>query len=529
MQALSSAIERVAQGIRWISQGREVHLLEVVASPVMREPLIDLARAMEHEQANRRPFIVLGAPLPSDDAWEALCDELLREHDAMRAAAREVGLELPDPRPGSDVRSAGGFAALLARIAGDLRARECEEPLVVWAPESAPRSEALPALESLVRELAAVRFALIVPEALLVVLGGELARAALRLDVRLEPSALAGTMPSKSDGCAAPGVEPPPTPPDFEEADEALAREGLPAHAVVASDGIAATEPTIFERIRRHVTSAMALQGSRQPVAAVAEIREARDLCFLHGRDEDGIRLELMLGGLVLAAGDPDAAVRVYATATTHAVEHERPILAAQSEMARGTVLRSLAHPAEAAEAFARAGRFAEDDGEVLVALDCYRSSGECALAAGLVPQAAEAWQRGVTIASKADEPIARTGSVVELAEELARLCEQHGLIEQARSLRAHARRLREETTTPDQRVMQTPPPVEPAAIAPPSPAVVVVSGAPKTAAFPEAPIPFVRAKDRLPAELKGTVRLGEEPDAPPTRDGEPPAKREMP
>ncbi|MCC7542067.1 MAG: hypothetical protein IT379_37960 [Deltaproteobacteria bacterium] len=527
------ARERIGSALRWLGARSDRRLVEVVVSPESREDALAFVALAEHEGA--LPQVVLESPWTADGGFGLRADELVLRRDELADVARRAGVVLPEREPPTAEGSLSAGDRFVREIGDLLDAlpRALEGIVVVLAPafiedaramaESVALLVAGPALARArwvvvahAPALGDLAFRLGGRAALTVDAVGDAQESAVRLadDLDRAAGADADAVGATRVGAASPRVGPPlrrtwkATDPLHPE------RSELPATPSRASKNAEPNEPTLFERVRVLVLRAAAASARGSFTTPLPPIREARDLCFLHGRDEDGIRLEIMLASYVAAAGAPGQAIQIYGDARTRAHEAELPALACQAELARASALAAVPDLPRASAAFADAGSYAEAARLPLLALEGYRLSGEAALAAGLEPQAAEAWARALAVAGEENDP-ALSPTTAEVAERLALVCDAHGLVSQAASLRARAEMLRGATT-------ETPPQSEPLASNRAAPAASSEATAlsmlaftptpqgatpPTTPAFREVSIADV-PRNRVPAELKGTVRL---------------------
>lgn len=521
MQALHQIVERVADGVRWLTARHRSRLL-VVHTEGWRQPVLETIAVGEHEPSNTCPFAVLQTPWSGADlGFAARTDELVADYAAMREDANRTQERLPAlqnrTRP---VSPPGRFADMLAEIVS-ASSRAVPGLVVVLAPSSIDgNAPVVPAIDVLVRSdaLTRVRWVLVWPDARpLAAFVRGLGSDALVVDARPNPAALARDLASALEdaassgrGAAPAGIVPPETP-AWSEPDPEISRAVVTARDPIAPSPVVASEPTLFEIVRSLVLRAAAAQPTR-PLDAIRLQQEAVERCSSVSRLIDAVKLEVMLGTYVASAGYKDEACRVFENAREHAIEAALPAVGSHAEMARGGLLLSLRRPNDAATAYAAAGRLAEAAGEIALATEGYRMSGDLAARSGLISVAADAWARALAVTTKT-EPSAWLGlDLVDLGERLATECETRGWHDAANSLRERARAIESErvramaseTTVPMRDAFPPPAEPEPARRAPLPPEGTTP---PPTEAFPEAPVP-PRAKDRLPDEVTRTLTL---------------------
>ncbi|MCC7535381.1 MAG: hypothetical protein IT379_04175 [Deltaproteobacteria bacterium] len=521
MLALREVLERIGDGIRWLTVRRRSRML-VVHTEGWRAPLLESIAVAEHEKNNAYPFVILQAAWNGSDlGFAERTEELLADYEAMRDDANRKGVRLPSlaerTRP---VDPAGRFADVLAEIVS-LLPRAMPGFVVVLAPATVDgKAPVVAALDALIRSdaLSRVRWLLVWPDPRpLAPLARTLASDALVVDARPDREALARDLSDALEnvakgqrGAAPEGIVPPETP-TWTEPDPEVSRALITAEHPPVPSPVVTAEPTLFEIVRSLVLRAAAAQPTR-PLDAIRLQQEAVERCYSVSRFADAVKLEVMLGTYVASAGYRDEACRVFENAREHAVKATLPAVASHAEMARGGLLLALQRPSDAASAYATAGRLAEEAGEVALATEGYRMAGDLAARAGLISVAADAWARALAVTTKT-EPSAWLGlDLVDLGERLAVACETRGWHDAANALRERARAIEfervramaAETTVPMRHAF-------PEVTEPESPrrAPLPAEGtpAPPTTAFPEAPVP-ARAKDRLPDEVTRTLTL---------------------
>jgi len=165
---------------------------------------------------------------------------------------------------------------------------------------------------------------------------------------------------------------------------------------------------------------------------AVAVMRDARRFCRQSGLTRLVPMMGLMIGGYAMQARAPMTASTCFREARADAETVGAPELVAQAQMAIAAGLLASHKNAEAALAFAEAGKLAAGVGARVMATEAYRTSGEILVGLRDFEHAVGAFWRAVQIASDGEPQEWRMSSGPEAARALARIFKEHGNDERA-------------------------------------------------------------------------------------------------
>ncbi len=462
MESLRAPIERLVDELRWFAEAKELRALHVHTSPALRLAVLEHIAAEEHFLGNRSAYIILEAPAEEDDlGWPVRAEELTLDHAELKATLEKLDPvvrlgELRAPNASGSGSPLLSFASTLLSALGSLT-----EPLdglvVVLCPAWVSRDkEWARDVAELLRQptLAAVRWILVdVDEPRLQPLVRSLGPAGHEVDARVDPkdaaqdlaamieqmkSAPAGASPAQLAGGAGPSIAPPPRwdAPDDGGADVSAARLaelGVPA-ALADTDGMRAMQVDVLSAAQS--AQGGDFEGAIRHQGAACEKAEALKL----GRER--LVLELVRGGYLLQGGAVDAAGREFEGLRERCVASSEHDLAVQAQMAFAASLLLRRKRADAAAAYAEAGRLGHATESTILAIEGYRMAGLLLIDDGNVEQGAKAYSRALE-AADAGEPIDRAlSSAPDVARALAQVYRAHNLVAQADSLEAQAVRL---------------------------------------------------------------------------------------
>lgn len=426
MQAYSQPlIELQVVATRFI-RDRSLRLLHVIADVTLHEAAVEILAALEYRADNRSPFVILQEPHEHrDPGWERRALTARRQHERRRTEMAERGEalgELPEPPAHEGLV---GLAEQLGQLL-HVRPRDTEGLVVLLAPTyvEAPETwqQALGVLLSL-QGLAAARFVIVDRERSS--LGGLVARheeRALSVVCRVEGESPAAVLAEALDesvlrfdgpvGARPKGVVPP------RRRNDPLAQPPDPA----AVQQLATSRSVLL--------AGVAVQEGRMP-EAIAHQRAARDASMDAGRIEQGVMMELVLGGYLLTAGAVAQAEESYTRAGAVAEAAALPDKAAMARLALGSSRLVRNDRTGALVEYAQASTLAERAGHAALALHACRLTGDVARTLRMETQAIAFWAKAIEIAERdpATAPMTSAGLV---ALQLALLCRERGQHEQA-------------------------------------------------------------------------------------------------
>ena len=466
MQALRTPLERLVRELRWFGIATELRALHVHTTPTQRLSVLEHVAAEEHVPGNRRPFLVLEAPMEkatfetASGGWLARAEELVFEHTSVREAAAKAPTPLALPELALDERETSflTFVATLAALVDGLR-DPLEGVVLVLAPTSV-EADVSHELRDLIAQpsLARVRWVFVdtTLDASLRTITAPLGELALTVDARVDAdearaemaarvaqmkSAPAGASSAQLVGGAGPRVAPPPrrnAPPASVNAS--------PNTSPMAELGLAtlANPETLRELQIALLEAATATSGGDLEAAIVAHGRAAT-LAGEHGLVRERLLLELMRAGLLAQGRAFERAIEELSRVRDAALAIDAGDLAVQAQLALAAVWLARSDRALAAAAYAEAGRLGASYENVVLAVEGYRMAGQLLADDGKLDDAARCFQRALEVA-ESGEPADRTLSTAQdAARTLAALCRQHGLVAQAEALEAQAVRLEAE------------------------------------------------------------------------------------
>jgi tetratricopeptide (TPR) repeat protein len=454
MDSLAAPIERVVERSEFFVRTESIRLLYVATSDLARMSVLRHLTATELLDQNIRPFFVLEAPTESSDAgWLARSEELRIDWQELVDSA-PAGLELaslwPEQRADSPlVRFVGEIHDALARCPARLMAGLTIVLAPLWVTDGARFVSDLEQLLA-VPQIANARFIVVESNTTHgLALAKALGTSAMIVDARVDDSQLArescmrvaamkATQPGATGvlltGAAGPAVLPPP---------RINERRSTPEQRAVVARSLG-MPPVLFEtdtmqKVTASVLAAAQAMRDGNPVEAIRQQREVLDFCLVHELHRESVIHELVLAGYVLQAGEPQRALELFTTARERARQREFVELAVQAEMARGSCLALLGRREAAATAYVEAGELGSGLASPMLSVEAYRTAGQLLIASGHPSEAGTAFHRAIETAKSSDAATIRDSSAEQAMRELAALCRDHGLREQAASLEAQA------------------------------------------------------------------------------------------
>jgi tetratricopeptide (TPR) repeat protein len=421
MQAYSQPLIKLHMEATRFLRERSLRLLHVVADATLHDAAMEILAAMEYRAENRSPFVILKEPhRRSSPGWERRALTVRRQHEQRRTAMAERGErlgELPEPP------TSKGLVGLGEQLGQLLHARpdDTEGLVVLLSPSfvEAPEAwqQALGVLLSL-QGLAAVRFVIIDRErsslgglvsrhgerahAVTCRVEGESPKAVLAAALDEDILSFGGPVGARPKGVIPPRRlhDPPLRPPDPE-----------------AVRQLAVT--------RSVLEASVAVEEGRMSDAIVLQAR-ARDGSMEAGRIEQGVMMELVLGGYLLTAGAVTQAEESYVRASTTAEAAGLLDKAAMARLALGSSRLVRNDRTGALVEFAQASTMAERAGNDALALHACRLTGDTARELRMDAQAIAFWAKAIEIAERdpATAPLTSAGLV---ALQLAVLCRERG------------------------------------------------------------------------------------------------------
>jgi hypothetical protein len=454
MDSLATPIERVVERSEFFVRTESIRLLYVATSELVRMSVLRHLTATELLDQNTRPFFVLEAPTePGDTGWMARCEELRLDWQELVDSA-PAGLELaalwPEQRGDRAlIRFIRELYEALARCPARLMAGLTIVLAPVWVTDGNRFISDLEQLLSAPR-IADARFIVVEPSTTHgLALAQALGTSAMIVDARVDDAQLArescmrvaamktalpGATGALLTGAAGPATLPPPRANECRSTPEQ--REAL-----ASSLGMA---PVLFEtdtmqRVAASVLAAAQAMRDGDPTAAIREQREVRDFCLAHELRLESVIHELVLAGYVLQAGEPQRALELFAAARERAKQGEFVDLAVQAQMAQGSCLALLGRREAAASAYFEAGELGSGLASPILSVEAYRTAGQLLVASGHSGEAGTAFYRAIELAKSSGPETLRDPTAEQAMRELASLCRDHGLLEQAASLEAQA------------------------------------------------------------------------------------------
>lgn len=428
-------LELQAQVSRFL-RDRSLRLLHVVTDADLHDAAVDLVAGQELRLDNRSPFVVLlESHAKGDPGWDRRTYTARKQHERRRAEMAENGEALGVLPPVPSAKGLGGFGEQLGQLLL-VRPEDTEGLVVVLAPAYVEAGDAwqqaLGVLLSL-PALAAVRF-VVVDRGRSTISGlvtqhegraltcrcqvqGESPKAVLASALNEDLLRVSGPI-----GARPKGVIPPRRPGD------------PPA---VAPDPGAVQQL----EVSRNVLLASVAMDEGRVSDAIAHQRQARDASFNAERIEQGVMLELILGGYLSAARAGDEAEQSYQRAAATAEGAGLLDKAAVAHLALGSSRLTRRDRPGALVAYAWASTLAERAGQGALALQACQLTGNVARELRMDAQAIAFWAKALEIAERDPKTAPLTGAGL-VALELARLCRERGQHQHVAQLLAKAEQL---------------------------------------------------------------------------------------
>jgi len=454
MEAFNEPLRELADQVGGFFFSSHHRLLQVVADQHLREAALEIVMAQEYHASNKSPFVRLDAPFTDEDhGWEQRIASLREQHAERRAGMARHGYDLPELGPAAQAEAGEPLARFSYQVQQLLQAR-CE-PLsglvVVMAPtiveHPKPWSRAVRSL-FLDPKFVSVRWVVVdLERSSLSTLLEELGDSAVKVECRLDERAVQREMGQRIEaasvaslespglaqsGAAWPrGADPPSRtkrpPLGPEQRRELAERHGVPE----------ALFETPIREVRPLALKAAQALRSGDAIAAVRFQSAAVERCMTAGLAREALVLELMLATYVLHAGDRSAAIGRYETCAERARENGWADLEAQSLMGAAALNLLARNRDRASVLYGEAGQAARDGGEAALAIEGYRMAGQIRAEAGDEEMALKLWTEALAIAKKMEPAEAGQTSAPLAGRQLAEVCRDMGLSEQAASLEA--------------------------------------------------------------------------------------------
>lgn len=456
MESYAAPVRELAESLKWFVRAREVRCLHATVETDLRKAALTLVAAQEMHPENRAPFFVLEEPFTrADEGWSARVERLRAHHETRRAAFEKEGVTLAALPAQSLTEGPAGFAAQLQQLLATKV--EWNEGLVIaLAPTQVDDPARWSALvEQLVKApaLGEVRWVAIdLDTATLGAWVDDLGPRAMRVRSAVDAAAAQrefGRMldaiegapenvsgPART-GAAWPKGVVPPSRPEYPLASPAEL-EAVLAAAGVTVPAAAKLAPALAVKVLR----ASQAMRQRRDDEAIRFQREARDLCFAHGMERDGVVMELILASFLVPMERRREAIDVYRQAASRAEARAFGDLSAQAHLAMGALHLLDRRRDDAYVAYHTAATRAEEADLKILAIEAWRMAGETRADVSDTAGATACWQRALAVADAAEPPEAKASSAGEVAARLAAACRAQGLDAQARSLDARAEAL---------------------------------------------------------------------------------------
>lgn len=447
MQSVSDPLNLLHEDGSWFARAHELRFWLVRHDQNLRGPVLTLLPKLEFHADNASAWPVLPDPhTRADRGWQRRANRLVEDWQRRVEAFSKVGIEQGHVVAVQSRRGLDAFRAVAAAI-GKCTVEPLRGLVVVLAPMIVEEPAALEsALTELMGdlELQHCRWVLALdldappPRVLLDALGPERSLTTVcRVDQAQQKRDLSamldGSDPARFGMAGPVGVTP------LRRVDDPPSLPQEQRDAALRTDGI---EPVLLDRaplVRvKALQASIAMSEGRGP-EAVQRQREARDLCADLGQPELWVILQVTLASYVSAAGQRGLAKRELRLAIERAAAHGLGRLHAQSLLALGMLHALDREPVEAVRAYTEAAQVAEQAGELILAVESWRTAGQLAAAQGHEQSAASALQRALLLASEAPPADVKGSSAPEAARQLATIYERRGMGAQAASLHVQA------------------------------------------------------------------------------------------
>lgn len=447
MQSVSDPLNLLHEDGSWFARAHELRLWLVRHDQNLRGPVLTLLPKLEFHADNVSAWPVLpDAHTKVDRGWQLRANRIVEDWQRRVDAFTKEGIEQGPVVAVQCPRGLDAFRAVAAAI-GKGMAEPLRGLVVVLALTIVEDPAALEsALTELMGdpELQHCRWVLALdldvppPRVLLDALGTERSLTTVcRVDQAQQKrdldAMLTGSEPARFGMAGPVGVTPPrrvddPPPLPKEQRDAALRADGI--------------EPALLDRaplVRVKVLQASIAMNEGRGPEAVQRQREARDLCADLGRSELWVILQVTLASYISGMGQHNLAKRELHLAIEQAGVHELGRLHAQSLLALGMLHALDREPVEAVRAYTEAAGVAEQAGELILAIESWRTAGQLAAAQGHEQSAARALHRALHLASEVPPADVKGSSAPEAARQLAAIYERRGMAPQAASLHVQA------------------------------------------------------------------------------------------
>jgi tetratricopeptide (TPR) repeat protein len=436
MQAYSQPLTRLQTEASRFLRDRSLRLFHVVADTDLHGAVVELLAGQELRLDNRSPFVILEEPhTKADPGWERRTHTAWRQHERRRIEMAENGEalgELPEPTAAKGLL---GLAELLGRLLV-VRPEDTEGLVVLLAPEriEAPDAwqESIGTLLSL-QGFSEARFIVVdrercsIPKVMIKHEGCVLTTSC-RIEGESPQAVLAGALDEDLLRYPGPiGARP----------------KGMTPPRRVDAPPVAEPDPSaaLQLEVTRNVLLGSVAMGEGRVSDGVAYQRRARDVSVEAQRIEQGVMMELVLGGYLGIAGAGDQAEQSYQRAAATAEAAGLLDKAAMAHLALGSSRLTRGDRTGALVAYARASTIAEQAGQDVLALQACHLTGDVARDLRMEPQAITFWARAIEIAER-DPATAPMTSAGLAALELALLCRKRGQHHHAAQLLAKAEAL---------------------------------------------------------------------------------------
>lgn len=426
MQAYSQPLIKLQVEATRFIRDRSIRLLHVIADVRLHEAAVEILAALEYRAVNRSPFVILQEPHERNDpGWERRVLTARQQHEHRRTQMAERGERLGQLPAPPATQGLVGLAEQLGQLL-HVRPDDTDGLVVVLAPSyvEMPKTwqQALGMLLSL-RGLAEVRFVIVDRErSSLGPLAARYEEQMLSVACRVEGESPTAILAEALD----------PSILSFDGPLGARPKGVLPPRRLNDPPPEAADPQAIrtLDTSRSALLASVAVQEGRMP-DAIAHQRRARDASMDAGQIEQGVMMELVLGGYLLTAGAVAQAERSYERAGVGAEAAALTDKAAMARLALGSSQLVRNDRTGALVEYAQAASLAEQSGHAALALHACRLTGDVARTLRMDAQAIAFWAKAIEIAERdpATAPLTSAGLV---ALQLALLCRERGQHEQA-------------------------------------------------------------------------------------------------
>jgi tetratricopeptide (TPR) repeat protein len=424
---------------RWkrFRQDERVILFRIDTAPRMHSDLLRLLRGLEMSPDNHSPYLIVCAAF-ADRAqfFQAATVQLETDYALLKEGLAKDGVTIAALSPArADARTpeeAYGRRVLAAWE--HLSKAPLAGLVVILVPATlGERSGWSSSVERLVRLFSGSKVRLAAadtPEGLLTSLAEKLGRtcfsgAFLVADTTVQEylmeiaaggaAAAAGSAPGRGAAAAVQAPLGPPAPPP----------PGTPK--VLPTEAAA--------QLRKLMASAAVATAQNNPAAAIAALREARQLCKAVDQQVEEAVVLLAIGNNYLASQQPEQAIRHYEESASVAGEAAAPVVAAQAHMAIGSSLFRGGEYDRAAPAYELAAADSEAGESDLLRIEALRMAGTCHALRERPSDAARCWKLALGTCALTTPAELQASTFDQVATAFIELCKQRGLTEQAKSV----------------------------------------------------------------------------------------------